>query len=109
MSYRDVVVKRASFLSFLKSYYPGVLNPDLACERLTLQEDIKRLTQALLENKDMTKADAAALVGRDVRSARFSDEIWPEARENAGLPRLAPAGRKKKVGSSEPKPKSAQN
>lgn len=97
VSYRDVVVERASFLRFLKVAYPSVLNAARAQEELKTKEAIRVLAQALREDPDLAKAAAAELVGRPVRNRRFEIEIWPEARDAADLDREAPPGRKTKL------------
>ncbi|MCX5580218.1 hypothetical protein [Kaistia terrae] len=94
VSYRDVVVERASYLRFLNTYYPAVLNPAVAHEKLKSQNAIKRLTQELRERPKLAKAEAANIVGWGVRSRPF-DVIWKKARDGAGLDPLAPPGRKK--------------
>jgi hypothetical protein len=96
VSYRDVVVERAPFLRFLKVAYPSVLNAARAQDQLKIKEAIRALAQALGEDPDLSKAEAAKRVGWSVRSRRFELEIWPEARKAADLGPRAPAGRKSK-------------
>jgi hypothetical protein len=96
VSSRDVVVERASFLRFLKVTYPSVLNAARAQDQLKTKEAIRVLAQALGEDPDLSRAEAAKLVGWSMRSRRFDSEIWPEARKQSGLPPRAPAGRKRK-------------
>ena len=59
----------------------------------------RRLTVALVEmlkaDKDMRKQDAAVALQVGVTSRAFG-RIWPKAREEAKLPIIAPAGRKRK-------------
>jgi hypothetical protein len=88
VSYRDVVVERASYLRFLNTYYPAVLNPAVAHEKLESQNAIKRLTQELRERPELAKAEAANIVGWGVRNRHFINVIWPKAREG-GRPRCA--------------------
>ncbi|MET4636748.1 hypothetical protein [Kaistia defluvii] len=94
VSYRDVVVERASYLRFLNNYYPAVLNPARANEKLKSQNAIDRLTQELRERPELAKAEAANIVGWGVRSRPF-DVIWKKAREGVSLDARAPPGRKK--------------
>lgn len=96
VSYQDVVVERTSYLRFLRTCYPTVLNPALAQERLKIKEVIPRLGKALSECPNMKKDDAAKIVGLPVRNSRFLNEIWPQARILAGLPPTASGGRKPK-------------
>jgi hypothetical protein len=96
VSYRDVVVERVSFLRFLKVAYPSVLNAARAQDHLKTKEAIRVLAQALREDPDLSKAEAAKLVGWSVRSRRFENEIWPDARKAANLDARASAGRKRK-------------
>jgi hypothetical protein len=60
---------------------------------------IKQLPSLLKENPEMTRANAHLRLrdeGFEVRPRGFQDRVWPEAREQAGLPRFARAGRKTK-------------
>lgn len=93
VSYRDVVIKRDSFLGFLEAHYPTILSPNRAEEQLRTKEAIQRLAHAL--HPAMTKAEAADIVGWPVGSRHF-DRIWAKARVAAGLQEKAPPGRKKK-------------
>lgn len=94
VSYRDVLVERASFLRFLKVAYPSVLNAVRAQVQLKTIEAIRVLALALRKDLDMAKATAAKLVGWSVHSRRFNNEIWPEARKAADLDPRGQAGRK---------------
>jgi len=96
VSYRDVVVGRASFLRFLRVNYPSVLNAARAQDQFKTKEAIRVLAQALREDPDLSKAEAAKRVGWPVRSRRFEIEIWPEARRAADLAARGQAGRKSK-------------
>lgn len=95
VSYQDVVVERSGYLRFLRTLRPTVLDPRLARARLSIKDAIRRLAQALSEHPEMTKANAAELVSWPVRSQRFVQEIWPQARTCAGL-QPAKGGRKPK-------------
>lgn len=59
---------------------------------------IKALTSHLKSNPQMTRAEAAAWCresGHNLGKRAF-ERVWPQAREHADLPRIAPPGRKRK-------------
>jgi hypothetical protein len=64
----------------------------------------EKLLTELLRAGEMLKSDARAAVERaaiEVSGRGFEERVWPNAREAAGLPRIAPAGRPKRAKISE--------
>jgi hypothetical protein len=59
------------------------------------QRAIADLAEILRKEPNIVKAEAKARISHHLFSAQgFEDRIWPRAREAAGLPAKAPAGRK---------------
>jgi hypothetical protein len=61
------------------------------------QRAVARLTEILKADTSLTKQKAKErlqIEGLSFSGLRFENHIWPEARERAGLPRKAPAGRR---------------
>jgi hypothetical protein len=59
---------------------------------------VKALASQIKDNRQMTRADAADWLKNSGYSLgkRAFERVWPQARENAGLPRIAAPGRKPK-------------
>jgi hypothetical protein len=83
----------------------SVLSNIIAAERERLVPTVaaakratKELTEKLVSNPDMTLDEAMQLCCRKfgVSQRQVQSDVWPNAREKAGLPRKAPPGRKKK-------------
>jgi hypothetical protein len=62
----------------------------------TEKQAIAALADALRENKDLTREEAKDLIGDEIGPRAFQNRVWPEARNLAGLARIAPQGAKRK-------------
>ena len=60
------------------------------------KDAIAVLSRALRENNELKRDDAKAQIGDGIGPRAFQNRVWPEARKLAGLPPIAPAGRKRK-------------
>jgi len=87
-----ICISRGSLDSFLTS-----LQASPAGTAKAESDAARHLADKLKQDPDLTKADAKAECKQfEISQNGFRDRVWPKAREMAGLPATAPAGRKKK-------------
>ena len=80
-------------------FQPQESHPVLAATARVETAAIKALASYLKANNQLKRAEAndwCRTSGYDLTKRAF-DRVWPEARERAGLGRIAPPGRKKKL------------